>query len=108
MRVLALGLAAVWVMAGAPDKAKFGEALLDAARSDDRAAVSALLSQGADVNAREDDGTTALAWAATRSNKDIAELLLNAGANPNLTYELGIGPLYLAITNGSASIVRHL
>jgi ankyrin repeat protein len=60
------------------------------------------------VNAREDDGTTALAWAATRSNDAIAELLLNAGANPNLTSELGIGPLSLAITNGSAGMVRLL
>ena len=70
-RAVVLALAAVWIMAGA----KFADALLDAARSDDHAALSALLNQGADVNAREDDGTTALAWAATRSNKDIARRL---------------------------------
>jgi len=90
-RVLAVGFGAVWVLAGSPARAKLGEALIDAARSDDRAAVVALLDQKADVNAREDDGTTSLAWAATRSNTGIAELLLKAGANPDLTNEMGIG-----------------
>ncbi len=86
-----------------PATSKFGEALIDGARSDDRAAVAMLLERAADVNAREDDGTTALAWAAARSNITIAELLLKAGANHDLTNELGIGPLSLAIPNGSAA-----
>lgn len=85
-----------------------GDALIDSARNDDPAAVAALLSKGADVNAREGDGSTALAWAVARSNVVIAELLLKAGANPDLTNELGFGPLSLAITNGSAAIVRML
>ena len=38
--------------------------LFDAARSDDQSAVARLIQDGADVNAREDDGATALAWAA--------------------------------------------
>ncbi len=84
-----------------------GEALLDAVRSDDRAAVAGLL-KGADPNVRESDGSTALAWAAMRVNREIAAMLLNAGANPNLTNELGIGPLALAITNGSPEIVKLL
>ena len=50
-------------------------------------------SRNADVNAQEDDGATALAWAAVRCNIEIAKLLLKAGANPNLTNEQGIGPL---------------
>ena len=52
------------------------------------------------VNVQEEDGSTALAWAAVRCNVGIAGRLLKAGANPNLTNEQGIGPLYLAITNG--------
>ena len=40
--------------------------------------MAALLDQAADVNAREGDGTTALAWAAARSNSAIVELLLKA------------------------------
>ena len=61
-----------------------------------------------DVNAREQDGATALAWAAVRCNPGIAKLLLKAGANPNLTNEQGVGPLYLAISNGSTEMVELL
>ena len=43
-----------------------------------------------------------------RSNIAVAEFLLKAGADPNLTNELGIGPLSLAITNGSSAIARLL
>src|SRR4029079_17822620 len=82
-----------------------GDRLLDAARSDDAASVVRLIREGADVNAREPDGATALSWAAVRSNARIAELLLQAGANPNLTNDVGISPLSLAITNGSVALV---
>ena len=84
------------------------EALIDAARGEDPAAVTALLAEGAGVNTRQADGATALAWAAMRSNTDIAELLLNAGADPDLANALGVAPLSLAIQNGSAAMVRLL
>jgi ankyrin repeat protein len=83
-------------------------ALVDAVQNDDRAAVTALLAGHVDVNGREDDGATALAWSAVRCNVEIATLLLNAGANPNLSNEQGVGPLYLAITNGSPAMVQLL
>ena len=85
-----------------------GEALIDAARSDDPAAVKALLAEGQGVDTRQADGATALAWAAMRSNTGVAELLLDAGANPDLTNALGAGPLSLAIQNGSAAMVHLL
>ena len=84
------------VLLAGPALANRGDQLLDAARSDDRAAVSMALKQGADVNAREEDGTTPLAWAANRGNLAVAEMLLGAGASPNLATELGITPLALA------------
>ena len=99
---------ALAILAILPALGKSAEALIDAARSDDQSAVTALVRQGADVNARSDDGTTALAWAADHSNIEIAELLLNKGANPDLTNELGIGPLSLAIGNGSVAMVKLL
>ena len=85
-----------------------GQALIQAVQNDAPAAVSELLAQKVDVNVREDDGATPLAWAALRCNRDIAGLLLKAGADPNLRNEQGIGPLYLAITNGSPAIVKLL
>jgi ankyrin repeat protein len=99
---------AFWLIAGAALAYESGEALFTAVRNEDRAAVTALLRQKTDVNAREEDGATALAWAVLRCNREIASLLLKAGANPNLTNEQGIGPLYIAITNVSAEIVKLL
>jgi ankyrin repeat protein len=85
-----------------------GHALIEAVQNDDRAAVQSLLSRHADVNARQDDGATALGWAAVRCNRAIAELLLRAGANPNQVNEQGVSPLYLAVTNGAADVVKLL
>lgn len=99
---------ALAILAILPALGKSAEALIDAARSDDQSAVVSLLRQGADVNTREDDGTTALAWAADHSNLSIAELLLSKVANPDLTNELGIGPLSLAVSNGSVAMAKLL
>ncbi|MDQ2900874.1 MAG: ankyrin repeat domain-containing protein [Acidobacteriota bacterium] len=86
----------------------FGPALIDAVQNDDPSQVVALLAKHVDVNAREEDGSTALAWASVRCNREIAALLLKADANPNLTNDRGIGPLYLAMTNGAPAIVQLL
>jgi ankyrin repeat protein len=85
-----------------------GHALIDAVQNDDRAAVESLLGRHADVNARQEDGATALSWAAVRCNHQIAELLLKAGANPNLVNEQGVGPLYLAMMNGATDLAKLL
>lgn len=100
-----LSLTAALLMSGlSVSAANLGQTLLDAARSDDTSAVTRLIHAGADVNAREQDGATALSWAAMRSNIAVTEMLLKAGANPNLTNELGVGPVALAIENGSAAL----
>jgi uncharacterized protein len=87
---------------------KSDQALFAAVQNDDEKSVAAILRTKVNVNAREEDGTTALDWATLRCNSNIVKLLLNAEANPNLTNEQGIGPLYLAMTNGSPSIVELL
>ena len=46
-----------------------------------RDAVRALLKQGADVNAAQGDGMTALHWAAMSGDAELAQMLLYAGAN---------------------------
>lgn len=104
-----LSLIAAWcLLCGGASAARLGSALIDAAQADDSAAVKALLARGTDVNAREEDGSTALTWAVMRSNTGIAQALLNSGADPNLTNELGIGALSLAIANGSTPMVKLL
>src|SRR5579871_974835 len=82
--------------------------LPDAAEHRDWDNVRQLLTQHADVNGRQPDGATALAWAAHWDQIDIAELLIRAGADVNFANELGVTPLALACENASAPMVRLL
>ena len=97
----------VFAVSGALTAAQPDE-LVEAVRFDDRSSVAALLNAGADPDARDPDGATALSWAVVRGNVGTATLLLEAGADPEPTNELGIGPLGLAVENGSAGMVRLL
>ena len=55
----------------------------------DKDAVRALLKQGADVNAAQGDGMTALHWAARAGDAEMAQMLVYAGANVKATTRLG-------------------
>jgi ankyrin repeat protein len=83
--------------------------LADAAMAGNRAAVTALLTQKADVNAPQGDGTTALHWAAFHDDAEMVKALLAAGANPKaVTREGAITPLSMACTNGNAAVIEAL
>jgi ankyrin repeat protein len=83
-------------------------AIADAAAAGNRAEVARLLQSGADVNAQQADGATALQWAAYRGDAPLAELLLKAGAKPGLANHDGATPLWLAATRGDAAVIRAL
>lgn len=99
--LLGAGLAAS-AMVAAP------ASLADAAEQRDSVGVGELLRNGADVNAGQVDGTTALHWAAYHDDVDIVSLLVRAGANVNAVNRYGVPPLAQACTNGNAAIVNLL
>lgn len=103
-----LGLAVTPRPASASQQPSAGSALLSAVRDDVVKDVSAQLHAHADVNARDEMGATALAWATMRNNTAVVKLLLAAGADPNLADVDGVGPLGLAVANDNPEIVRLL
>jgi uncharacterized protein len=82
--------------------------LIEAAENGDRIAASRLLDQGALVDARAVDGTTALHWAARADRLDTVRLLLESGADADAADRYGVTPLYLAAENGSPAVIAAL
>jgi ankyrin repeat protein len=81
----------------------------DAAMKGDVATVRTLLKDGADVNAVQGDGVTAMHWAARQGSVDLANTLIVAGANVRATTRFGaITPLHLAAERGSGPVVSLL
>jgi ankyrin repeat protein len=81
----------------------------DAAMRGDVDGVRALLRSGADVNAAQGDGMTALHWAAESGSEELAELLTYAGAHLESVTRIGsFTPLHVAGRSGSGPVVRIL
>ena len=80
----------------------------DALKAGDLAGARKLVEQHADVNAPQYDGATALDWAVYRSDKEMVDLLLGAGANARAANREGSTPLWLASINGDAAIIAAL
>ena len=88
LSLLMFGLAGASVAAEKP-------ALADAAEARNRALIGTLLDAGADVNAAQADGMTALHWAVYNDDADTAGLLVRSGANVNAANRYGVPPLSL-------------
>jgi ankyrin repeat protein len=101
---LSLLMFALAGIAQAADKAT----LADAAEHRNRTLVRELLATGADVNAAQVDGMTALHWAVYNDDVETAGLLVRSRANVNATNRYGVPPLSIACTNGNATLVRLL
>jgi len=82
--------------------------IYEAAKLGDLDRISVLLEQGTDLNAKDEDGQTALHVAVSNKRKDVAELLIDKGADVNAKSNKGYPPLYSAIWNNDANIVEIL
>lgn len=80
----------------------------NAVKSDDAGRVLDLLGQGADVNAPNRHGQTALMLAAHTGRYAIVELLIAHRANLDVTAKFGLSALMLAVVSGHAEVARLL
>ncbi|MEE2637990.1 MAG: ankyrin repeat domain-containing protein [Acidobacteriota bacterium] len=104
---LRFGTLVVCALAGLGIEATASE-VADATRKGDIERVRELLRDGADVNAPQVDGSTALHWAVQWDDVETASLLLEAGANIAAVNEAGATPMQLAAINGSARFLKLL
>ena len=100
---LATMIASIAVVSAATDLR-----LIEAVKTHNAEAVQALIKQKVDVNARQNDGATALHWAVHFTDTNAIELLLRSGAKPDLADDTGVTPLYLACLNRQGALVERL
>src|SRR6266480_3898114 len=82
--------------------------LLEAAKARNTAEVQKLLGEGADANAKDNAGWTALIWAAYFGRTDTVRALLEKGADINAMDDSGKTVLMSAAVRGHADTVRAL
>ena len=73
--------------------------LILAASKGNKSVLNYLIEKGADIDFQDKNGYCALHFAAQNSEMGITEMLLNNGANPNLTDIHGNTPIWTAIMN---------
>ncbi len=75
----------------------------------DAEAVARLLAAGADVDAPQGDGMTALHWAARNDDPSLVRVLLDAGADVAAGTRIGsYTPLHMAAETGAGEVVEEL
>ena len=77
--------------------------------------VRKLLAEGVDINCRsqmmtkvDDKGRTPLALASFNGKRVVVNILLNAGADPNIIFCNGLTILHYAVIAGNTDTIKHL
>jgi uncharacterized protein len=114
LHVTALALTVSYVVVGATTASRLvaetaDSPVADAAMRGDTEGVRTLLRGGADVNAAQGDGMTALHWTALGNDLETMNVLLYAGAATEALTRVGAyTPLHLASSRGHAAAVTRL
>ncbi|MBN1879481.1 ankyrin repeat domain-containing protein [bacterium] len=82
--------------------------IFSAAANDQLATVMRMLNENYDINTRDEDGMTALSWAAMRGRSAVVKYLLEHNADPNLADNKGLTPLHKACLFGDKAIIQLL
>ena len=82
--------------------------LIQAAKDGNLSAVQTALANGADINAKDNDGWTPLFFAADAGHKGLVELLLASKAEVNAKSNAGNTPLHKAAHNGHKDVTELL
>ena len=94
--------------AGDDDPFATNARLLASMRNDDGAGVTRALHDGAAVNSRNRLGESALLMALKKNRADLAQLVLDAGADVNEAAINGVTPLMAAAYAGNVDLTRTL
>src|SRR5262245_34854894 len=98
----------VSVIAFAVDKAALNKDLLNAAAAGQPSKVADLIKQGADPNAMDEKGSSALMKAVYNRNREVVQTLIRAKANVNARDGEGMTALMRAANAGYAEIAEDL
>lgn len=96
------------VMSLAVVSSVLAESLYKAAKQGDSDQVKRLITQGADITAKDKEGYTPLHWAAFAGHGAVAEILLAHGADVSARSNKGRTPLYIAASMGHTAMVEQL
>jgi ankyrin repeat protein len=80
--------------------------LIESVRDNDLQQVKTLIARGADVNAVDQEGGTALFWASEKNHIEYATTLIDAKADVDKADNNGVAPLHRASIYGRVECVR--
>jgi ankyrin repeat protein len=101
-------VAALAILLGVKSASALAGPLHDAASQGDLAAIDVLLAEGAEMDARGENGETPLILAVLTGHVDVIELLIAHGADVMARNERGLTPLHAAAYSGKAELAELL